>query len=117
MKKQTAGIAIAAGLLAIMSAPQQSFSQYGDGAQVGISDETLRKCAELEIPRTQCSEVTVLQKERVTRGLDGEGSGTAMLATETAQMIVFMGALAAIFGGVAGGFFVMGRKPKQVESA
>jgi hypothetical protein len=31
-------------------------------------------------------------------------------------MIILVGSLGAIFGGVAGGFFVMGRKGKQAKS-
>ena len=112
--KQLIVMAIAAGILAVTSA-QQSYAQYGDGG-TGVTAETLQKCDKLSIPRTQCNEYTVLQAERIEFAKAGDGSGTSMLATETGQMVVFIGVLGAIFGGVAGAFYAMGRKARQVPA-
>jgi hypothetical protein len=115
MNKIHATTAIAAGLLAVLSA-QQSYGQYGDGipvGSVGISEETLQKCQALGIERTQCTESNVLLKER--GNLVGGGSGTGFIAKEVGQMITIIGVLGAIFGGVAGAFFLMGRG-KQVKT-
>lgn len=115
MNKIHATAAIAAGLLAVLSA-QQSYAQYGDGipvGSVGISEETLQKCQALGIERTQCTESNVLLKER--GNLVGGGSGTGFIAKEAGQMITIIGVLGAIFGGVAGAFFLMGRG-KQVKT-
>jgi hypothetical protein len=110
--KQLFIMAIAAGALALF--PIQALAQYPSGGVGGITEETLQRCGELNIPRAQCSEATVLQAERIVKAQESgeKGSGTAMLATETGQMIVFVGVLAAVFGGVAGAFFMMGRRAK-----
>lgn len=108
-------VAIAVGLFAALSAQQQSYAQYDSTGTVGVSEETLKKCEALNIAKTQCSDSTVLAKERVGM-IDGEGSGTAFIAKESGQMTIFIGVLGAIFGGVAGAFFVMG-KAKQLKTA
>ena len=108
--------AIAAGLLAVLTAQQQSYAQYGDGipvGSVGISQDTLEKCIALDIDRTQCTESNVLLKER--GNLVGGGSGTSFIAQEAGQMVTIIGVLGAIFGGVAAAFFLMG-KGKQVRT-
>ncbi len=107
-------MAIAAGILAVTPV-QQSYAQYVDGG-AGVTPEILQRCEQLKIPRTQCTEYTVLQAERIEIAKSGEGSGTSMLATESGQMVVFIGILGAIFGSVAGAFFMMGRKTKQVPA-
>ena len=108
--------AIAVGLLAVLTAQQQSYAQYGDGipvGSVGISQDTLEKCIALDIDRTQCTESNVLLKER--GNLVGGGSGTSFIAQEVGQMVTIIGVLGAIFGGVAAAFFLMG-KGKQVRT-
>ena len=40
-----------------------------------------------------------------------------MFATETGQMAIFIGVLAAIFGGVAAMFFIKGRGARPVKTA
>ena len=114
--KQIIVMAIAAGLLAVTSV-QQSYALYGDSG-TGASEETLQKCTELAIQRTQCNDNTVLQAERLQLALNSheKGSGTSMIAKELGQMVVFIALLGAIFGGVAGAFYVMGRKTKQVSA-
>lgn len=112
--KQLIVMAIATGILAVTSV-QQSYAQHGDGG-AGVTPEILQRCEQLKIPRTQCNEYTVLQAQRFEIAKTGEGSGTSMLATETGQMVVFIGVLGATFGSVAGAFYVMGRKAKQVPA-
>jgi hypothetical protein len=116
MKKQTVFIGIAAGLLVVLSSQQASYAQYGDTGGSAASEQTLKKCLELGISMAQCNDATVLQKERVGWNTQDKGSGTALFASGTGQMIILVGSLGAIFGGVAGGFFVMGRKGKQEKS-
>ena len=116
MKKQTVFIGIAAGLLVMLSSQQASYAGYGGGGGAEVSEQTLKRCQELEIARAQCNDVAVLQKERVGWKTEDKGSGTALFASETGQMVILIGALGAIFGGVAGGFFVMGRKAQQEKA-
>ena len=114
--KQLFVMAIAAGILAVLPL-QQSHAQYGDGGTVA-SEITLQRCAELDVPRAQCNDVAVLQAERMQLALKSEerGSGTSMIATALDQMVLFIAVLGAIFGGVAGAFYVMGRKARQVPA-
>ena len=115
MEKTYIVVAIAAGLVALLSAQQQSYAQYGDSISPEVTEETLRKCAELNIEKAQCTESNVLLRERVDL-TEGAGSGTAFIAKETGQMVALIGVLGAVVGGVAGAFFVMGRG-KQVKPA
>lgn len=89
-------------------------AQGGYGSAGGtdiVTEQTLEKCEQYEIPRAQCTENTVLAKERLTYAQDNPstGSGTPMLSTREGQTWVFVGVLAAIFGGVAAAFFFKGR--------
>jgi hypothetical protein len=111
-------MAIAAGLLAVASG-QQSFAQYGSGTGTA-SQEQLLRCDELGIDRNQCNDSTILAKERVqyaretAYGNSPEGSGTPYFkGIETFGVI---GILGAVFGGIAGAFFLMGRKARQVTA-
>ena len=113
MEKIHIVVAIAAGLLAVLSAQQQSYAQYV-GSGIEVSEETLQKCQALGIEKSQCTEANVLARERVEM-IDGEGSGTAFIAKESGQMVTLIGILGAVFGGVAGAFFLMG-KGKQVKA-
>ena len=108
-------VAIAVGLFAALSAQQQSYAQYGSQGTVGLSDETLKKCEALQIEKAQCSESSVLLKERV-KLIDGGGSGTALVAKETGQMVLLIGVLGSIFGGVAGAFFMMGKRKQEISA-
>ncbi|HEX7031670.1 MAG TPA: hypothetical protein VF172_01595 [Nitrososphaera sp.] len=113
-------VAVAACLLAALSV-QQANAQYGDSLPVGsptgnaISTEMLERCEDLGISRIQCNQASILQAERIEliKGSEEKGSGTSMIATDYVQMVGFVGALGAVFGGVAAGFFVMGRKKRQ----
>lgn len=117
--KQLILMAIAAGILAVTSM-QQSYAQYGSGSMGTASQEQLLRCDELGIDRNQCNDSTILAKERwfyaqeTTYGNNPEGSGTPYFrGIETFAVI---GILGAIFGGVAGAFYAMGRKAKQVPA-
>ena len=111
-------------LLAIVStwsltamAPRQVFAQYPqapDSGSVGISAKTLQKCADMGIPRAECSDQTILLKERLKAV--GGGSGTSMFAKSSDQMFIFVGALGAIFGGVAAAFLIQSRRANLRES-
>ena len=107
-------VAAFAMLLALLSVQQQSYAQYA-GTGTEVSEATLQKCQALQIEKAQCTEQNVLARERVDL-TDGAGSGTAFLAKESGQMITLIGVLGALFGGVAGAFFLMG-KGKQVKAA
>ncbi len=89
------------------------------GASVGTaSPEQLQECEQLGIPRENCNDVTILAKKRLTAAQENPatGSGTPMLSTEAGQMTVFIGVLAAIFGGVAAAFFLKGRGARPVKT-
>lgn len=96
---------------------QVAMAQYTGSPGGGTATpEQLERCEELGIERSQCNDITILAKERVTSaqtttyGNNPEGSGTPYFrGLETWGII---GALAAIFGGVAAAFFFKGRGAK-----
>lgn len=97
-----------------------AYAQYGPtGGSTGTaSPEQLQECEQLGILRENCSDVTILAKKRLTAAQENPatGSGTPMLSTESGQMTVFIGVLAAIFGGVAAMFFFKGRGARPVKT-
>ena len=113
-------IAALAALAALSSTMGLAFAQYGGtGGSTGTaSPEQLQECEQMGIPRENCSDVTILAKKRLTAAQENPstGSGTPMFATETGQMAIFIGVLAAIFGGVAAMFFFKGRGAKPVKT-
>jgi hypothetical protein len=114
-------IAPLAALAVLSSMVSVAYGQYGGGggASVGsASPEQLQECQQLGIPRENCNDVTILAKKRLTAAEENPstGSGTPMLSTESGQMAVFIGVLAAIFGGVAAAFFFKGRGAKPVKT-
>ena len=112
----TAALAILSVWSLIFSPPQAAFAQYPsspDSGSSGVSNKTLQRCADLGIQKSECSDQTVLLKERI--GATGSGSGTPMIATGSNQMIIFVGALGSIFGGVAAAFLILGRRSSQRE--
>ena len=99
-----------------LSIPQAVFAQYPsapDSGSAGVSNKTLQRCAEMGIQKSECSDQTVLLKERI--GASGSGSGTPMIATGSNQMFIFVGALGSIFGGVAAAFLIQGKRSGQRE--
>jgi hypothetical protein len=121
MIKQLAMMAIAAGILVVTSM-QPSYAQYVDnsGSAGTATTEQLARCDQLNISRNQCTDNTILAAERVqyaketTYGNNPDGSGTPYFrGIETFAVI---GILGAIFGGVAGAFYLMGRRAKQVPA-
>jgi hypothetical protein len=113
-------IAALAALAVLSSTTGLAFAQYGGtGGTTGTaSPEQLQECEGMGIPRENCSDVTILAKRRLTAAQDNPstGSGTPMFATETGQMAIFIGVLAAIFGGVAAMFFFKGRGARPVKT-
>jgi hypothetical protein len=97
-----------------------AYAQYtGGGGSVGTATpEQLQTCEQIGIPRENCNDVTILARERLTaaEANPSTGSGTPMLSTTTGQMAIFIGVLAAIFGGVAAAFFFKGRGAKPVKT-
>jgi hypothetical protein len=113
-------IAALAAMAVLTSTMGAAYAQYtGGGASVGTaSPEQLQECEALGVPRENCNDVTILAKKRLTAAQENPatGSGTPMLSTESGQMTVFIGVLAAIFGGVAAAFFFKGRGAKPVKT-
>ena len=113
MKQLLMAVILAAILTSVVSV--QSYAQYETGSGAA-SQEQLQKCADLGIDMNQCSDVTILAKERLeyaqktTYGNNPDGSGTPYFGG--AEMFVVMGILGAIFGGVALAFYLTGRKAK-----
>ena len=104
-------VAVLSAAAASVASVQVAYAQYGN-QQAGISQEQLDRCAELGIDKTVCSESTILQKEKfenIQNNLDNpdKGSGTNYFSGN--ETYVYIGILAAIFGGVAAMFFIKGR--------
>ena len=106
--------------LVLFSSSSSARAQYaGGGASVGsASPEQLQECQQLNIPRENCNDVTILAKKRLTAAQENPstGSGTPLLSTEAGQLYIFIGILAVIFGGVAAAFFFRGRGAKPVKT-
>ena len=113
-------IAALAALAVLTSTMSVAYAQYGGtGGSTGTaSPEQLRECEQLGVLRENCSDVTILAKKRLTAAQENPatGSGTAMLSTESGSLVVFIGVLAAIFGGVAAMFFFKGRGARPVKT-
>ncbi len=115
-------LVMAIGVLTLLSA-QQAFGQYGGGlpmspAGAAVSGEMLERCTELGISRVQCSDASILQAERVeiAKSSQEKGSGTSMITTELGQMAAFIGVIGAVFGGIAGAFYLKGRRAGQIPA-
>lgn len=113
-------IIVALAILAVFSATAVSVpvlpaahAQYGVGGSpvAGATEEQLAECEQYGINKSECTENAILAKRRLTYAQDNPstGSGTPMLSTQEGQTWVFIGVLAAIFGGVAAAFFFRGR--------
>jgi hypothetical protein len=113
-------IAALAAMAVLTSTMSVAYAQYGGGGgSIGTATpEQLQQCEQLGIPTANCSDVTILAKQRLTAAQENPatGSGTPMLSTESGQMTVFIGVLAAIFGGVAAAFFFKGRGARPVKT-
>jgi hypothetical protein len=114
-------IAALSALVVMASTMGIASAQYGgsSGGSVGTaSPEQLQQCEALGIPRENCNDVSILAKNRLTAAQENPstGSGTPMLSTGGDQTIVFIGILAAIFGGVAAAFFFKGRGARPVKT-
>jgi len=101
-----------------MGSTPQAFAQYFGGDSAPLTQEQLDKCEQYDI--SPCTQNGILAKERVLGaqstqyGNNPEGSGTPYLqGLETWGVI---GALAAIFGGVAAAFFFKGRGAKPIST-
>ncbi|NOJ27370.1 MAG: hypothetical protein DA330_05100 [Nitrososphaera sp.] len=105
--------ALAVFFSATAASVQPAQAQYGtSGSVVGApTQEQLDECEQLGIDKAQCNEHNLLAKRRLTaaQANPATGSGTPMLSTAEGQTWVFIGVLAAIFGGVAAAFFFRGR--------
>jgi hypothetical protein len=113
-------IAALSALVVMASTMGVAYAQYGGtgGTTGSASPEQLEQCESLGIPRENCSDVTILAKNRLTAAQENPstGSGTPMLSSAGDQTVVFIGVLAAIFGGVAAAFFFKGRGAKPVKT-
>jgi hypothetical protein len=113
-------MAVLAALAVFTSTTSLAYAQYGGtGGSTGTaSPEQLQECEQLGIPRENCSDVTILAKKRLTAAQENPatGSGTPLLSTEAGSLTVFIGVLAAIFGGVAAMFFFRGRGARPVKT-
>jgi hypothetical protein len=114
-------IAALAAVAVLASTTSVAYAQYGGAPSGSIgtaSPEQLQECEQLGIVAGECSDVTILAKKRLTAAQENPstGSGTPMLSTESGQMAIFIGVLAAIFGGVAAAFFFKGRGARPVKT-
>jgi hypothetical protein len=115
-----AALAVLTSTMTVASTMSVAYAQYGGtGGSTGTaSPEQLRECEQLGVLRENCSDVTILAKKRLTAAQENPatGSGTPMLSTGSGQMVVFIGVLAAVFGGVAAMFFIKGRGARPVKT-
>lgn len=92
---------------------QQSHAQYGVSGNptAGATPAQLAECKQYNIDRIECNEQTLLaaRKWEITHQ-NPNGSGTPMLSIGSNEALLYVGALGAVFGGVAAAFFVKGRK-------
>jgi hypothetical protein len=115
-------IAALAAMAVLTSTTGIAYAQYGGAPTSGsigtASPEQLQLCDQLGIPRGNCSDQTILAKQRLTAAQENpaSGSGTPMLSTSSGQLIVFIAVLGAIFGGVAAAFFFRGRGARPVKT-
>jgi hypothetical protein len=121
MNKPIVALLASLAVLTSAAAAGPAYAQYGGASSGSVgtaSPEQLVECEQLQIPRENCNDVTILAKKRLTaaQANPSTGSGTPMLSTETGQMAVFIGVLAAIFGGVAAAFFFKGRGARPVKT-
>ncbi len=90
-----------------------AYAQYGvEGSPVaGATEEQIAECDQYGIPRAECTENAILAKRRLIYAQENPstGSGTSMLSTDAGSTWLYIGVLAAIFGGVAAAFFFRGR--------
>ena len=98
--------------------PMVAYGQYFGGGGEKLTQQQLDYCKQYQI--NPCTQTNILAKERVLGaqttqyGNNPEGSGTPYLkGVETWAVI---GALGAIFGGVAAAFFFKGRGSKPVTT-
>jgi hypothetical protein len=126
MNKPIIMMAMAALAVLVSSAAASLSVASGQGLYGGspgggtASPEQLKECQQIGIPEGNCNDVTILAKRRVidaqttTYGNNAYGSGTPYFqGIETWGVI---GALAAIFGGVAAAFFFKGRGAKPIST-
>jgi len=94
------------------------WAQYGTGSTQTATPEQVAECKSLGIPEFSCTEQTLLAKRRIVAvGQEGAyGSGTSMISQTFGDMGAILGALAAIFGGVAIAFFAKSRMGKKAEA-
>jgi hypothetical protein len=96
-------VILAGSLLILPSILQFASAQYttGEGTTPGTIEEQLE-----------------LAKEKISNAQQAGayGSGTAMLGGNVNETIIFIGILAAIFGGVAGAFFYRSRTAKKAAA-
>jgi hypothetical protein len=121
-------ILVVAGLALVVSLSlgftNMARAQYGVGGSpvTAPSPDEQQFCKDHGIPQSECYENNVVAMKRLlaaqttTYGNQAVGSGTPMLATQGGQLAVFVGALGAIFGGVAAMFFIKGRGSKPVTT-
>ncbi|AIF85007.1 hypothetical protein NTE_02972 [Candidatus Nitrososphaera evergladensis SR1] len=106
-------LALAAGTV------QQSHAQYGVSGNptAGATPDQLAECEKYNIDRIECNEQTILaaRKWAITHE-NPNGSGTPMLSIGGNETLLYVGALGAIFGGVAAAFFVKGKKTTSATS-
>ncbi|AIC16876.1 hypothetical protein [Nitrososphaera viennensis] len=109
-------LAAAAGTIALSLAAgtaQQSHAQYGVSGNptAGATPDQLEECKKYNIDRIECNEQTLLAaRKHAIIEENPNGSGTPMLSIGGNETLLYVGALGAIFGGVAAAFFAKGRK-------
>jgi hypothetical protein len=119
----TALVAAAAGMMIALALAagtvQQAHAQYSVNGNptAGATPDQLAECKKYNIDRIECNEQTLLAaRKHAIIEENPTGSGTPMLSIGGNETLLYVGALGAIFGGVAAAFFVKGRKAATTAS-
>jgi hypothetical protein len=97
-----------------VSSVQVAHAQYGVGGSPvsAATPAQLQECQTLGIDKTQCTENAILAKRRiiaVQNNVNNPDKGSGTNYFQGNETWVYIGVLAAIFGGVAAAFFFKGR--------
>jgi hypothetical protein len=115
-------VILAGSLLILPSIPQFASAQYGappPEMQGGSAAPPEGETTGAPTAPAGVEEQLELAKESVSNAKQtgAYGSGTAMLGSNISETVIFIGILAAIFGGVAGAFFYRSRVAAKKAAA
>ena len=112
IRMAVAAIAVLASVA--VSTPIAVHAQYFGGGSEQLTQEQLNKCAQYNI--SPCTQNNILAKERLIAAQNNPATGSGTPYLQGVETWAVIGALGAIFGGVAAAFFFKGRGSKPVAT-